>query len=655
MPTLILVLILVVWLLAWREGGRWVRACGVTEPMSALALACVVPMSALLAAIHLPALVSLLARGAWVTPTAILSVFGVLTVAVRIWLCRRPILATRLAPPVRPLDTLRGLYRLGRRGWLWIPAVAVLATYLVFTIDAATRYPTGYDAQAYHLPMAVRWMLTQRLDMYMGCIHETFPDNGMLVPMLMAFAGRERWLSLGQLPNGILAGVTVFGLIRAVGCRRRAAWAGALIALSVPIVVFQSFSEYIDLYAAVAWLLSLLAITWAARSTNPHARRDLVILSGLAAGVALGSKTTYLLLVPLLGVVVLLLARLGTRVVGDVRRSAIRNATCFAAASLACSGFWFIRGTVQAGNPVYPLAVRLGDHDLLPGYTAGMWFPERTFAERVRRWWDYPWRETKYTGKGYPYGVNNGLGAAYAAFVPLGVLVGAATFLRHRRRATDYRLRGLMTVLALGGVVLVLTLFEEMLRFTLPLVIVGVVASAGLIDRLLGHWRCPMIAVVGVALACTAAVAAFKPAHALAGRIKDGVWDRAAFYEIPDEIDRLPPGSVILNLVADDKNYALLGRQWANRVVSPGRWHETYGDAPLSPAMLREHRVDFVYVASADASERVTGLALELIVDTGTTPSRASPHAVRLYRVLPGDSDTRLAGTPPRPPASSRP
>lgn len=155
MPTLTLVLILLVWLLAWREGGRWARACGVTEPMSGIALACVLPTAGLLAAIHVPALVSLLAGGAWVTPKIVLAGFALMTAAARICLRRSPTSTTQAPTPASRPDALHGLMRLCRRGWLWIPAVVVLAMYCVFALDATTRYPTGYDAQTYHLPMAV--------------------------------------------------------------------------------------------------------------------------------------------------------------------------------------------------------------------------------------------------------------------------------------------------------------------------------------------------------------------------------------------------------------------------------------------------------------------------------------------------------------------
>jgi len=237
MHAISLLFILGVWLFAWREGTRWVRARGVTEPVSVSALGCILPTAALIASIHVMALASLAPGIAWVSPESVLAVFVAVTAIARWYI-------TGLGPPTNAAigKPIRNLRRVARCGGFWIPLTIVAGVYGVFLVDALTRYPTGYDAKAYHLPMAITWMHRHRLDLFLGEIHQCYPDNGMLVPMLLAYAKLEWLFPLVHLPKGLLAAAAVFGLIRATGYRRRTALLGACVALSVPVVVFQSFS-----------------------------------------------------------------------------------------------------------------------------------------------------------------------------------------------------------------------------------------------------------------------------------------------------------------------------------------------------------------------------------------------------------------------------
>ncbi|MGB2984358.1 MAG: hypothetical protein WBE26_00630 [Phycisphaerae bacterium] len=629
-----LVVIGVTWLFAWRVGLRWSRSCGVNERVSLIVLACVLPTAGLVASVHLVALLSLLCHQGWVTPESVGVVFLALT-----GLAHRQV---KTAASCVPQDggSVRGLWRLVQRGHLWIPAGILCAVYLVFLVDAVTRFPTGYDAQAYHLPLAVTWMQQQSLVFQIGEVHEAFPENGMIVPFLLAFARLETLFCVVHLPKGLLAAAAVYGLVRVAEHKRRTAFIGACIVLSIPIVLFQSFSGYVDLYAAASWLSSLLALGWASRAGQARQRRGLLVIAGLSAGVALGSKTTYLVLVGLLLVVAMLVDWIRLRMGPSARLQPLRNALVFGLCTLACSGFWFVRGTVQAGNPIFPLGVKIGDYEILPGYYANEYFGEGSYYGHIKmwhRWWNYPWKETKHYGTGYPYGVNNALGAAYAAFVPVGVFATLIHLPFRRRRGSADRLRMVCLVLALSGAALLFTLFNEMLRFVLPLVLLSVVAASGMLDGIGARGRRCVVPVLSVALLVTAAVATLKPVHSFVGRVKDGVWARSSFYQVPTVLDDLPPGTRILNLGSMSSVYALMGRHLTNHVISPWQWEVLYKGEPLSACAIRSHGIAYLYLEAPWPTDWPTDLPVELVFDSmRDAQPRGTP--ARMFRVKPTDS-----------------
>lgn len=84
-------------------------------------------------------------------------------------------------------------------------------------------------------------------------------------------------------------------------------------------------------------------LTSAAEPLKPLFPRGALIVAGLAAGLALGTKLNLLAPFGLLTLGVIAVARPGDR---------LRTAGVWVAASLATGGFWFARNLVEAGNPL---------------------------------------------------------------------------------------------------------------------------------------------------------------------------------------------------------------------------------------------------------------------------------------------------------------
>ncbi len=614
---------------------RVLEFCGVNQLCARWLLALLLPKAILVLAVHIPASVALFTDLRAVSPLSIACTYVLLTMLI-IWQMHKLPLANSSTNNNRRMPWSRFRELLFQRG-LWIPVLIVTATYTVFTIDALTRYPTGYDGLHYHLPAAVRWLQTGAIDLTFNHIVHCYPDNAMFAPMLLLAAGYERIVSGIFLPQVALTAALGYAIARALGRGTRAAILIATISAGLPIVIFQSASSYIDLYAATTWLMGLLAILWASRVSTSRQRCGLIMLAGIAAGLAIGSKTTYLALSPLLGLITLCVNWVRTGRFAWLSRRTLTSATAFALPMLVCAGFWFARGTVQANNPIYPLTFEVGGEKILPGFVAKDWYPVRTFGDKLRFWWNYPWHEVKRAGGGYPLSVNNGLGAAFATFVPPAILLALLLALTTRPMTPSQRWQLILVILSVLGFVLLLTAFQEMLRFVLLFVIISITVSASMLRDFLRTKPRTCIALLSLALLVNAATTTIQPASALASRLKDGRWDRSSIYAIPTLVDHFAAGTRILNVATPDATYALLGASLTNDVMTVDHWYTIYPDGDITMARLREQSIDYLFAGRSEPmpAQWINKIPTELIYDSQNDTTYASVYPCRIYLIKP--------------------
>ena len=509
--------------------SQW-RRCGVVDRSSRWLFAYVLVMGALIVAVHVVAMIALSSGVRCVQPVVIAAAYPLVSAGLLLVL-------QRVARRSMGLNDERGVGRgVGhgsaawplrvrrRRAWLAIPLAVLVCTYAVFLMDASTRYPTGWDGVHYHLPLAVHWVQSGMMDIVPSGLVYNYPNNGTILSYLLLAGGWQRLTSLVMVPQVVLLVLCVFSLGRALGLGHRDRIVAVCLVTSIPMILYQTFSSYIDLFAAVAWLASLSALFHASRCRRDGERPLLVFLAGLACGIALGSKLTYLALGGMLGVVAVILPWIGRRVGKPSARMALRLGLTFTVAVLLCSGYWFIRNAVRTGNPIYPLALTIGDWTLFAGTEADEFFPDRTISEIIGRWLTYPWTEFRATG--YNYGVGDGLGAAFAAFVPAGLLGGMVMICRRGAWSIRRGHQMIALIMVMMGIVLFGTCFHQTLRFVLPLIVLAaicaVVPFAGML-RQRPRWSLAVLtaslATVAVSLTVSAAFfITFLPSSTFASR-----------------------------------------------------------------------------------------------------------------------------------------
>ncbi len=488
----------------------------------------------------------------------------------------------------RPFAPIRGLL---------LPAIPVVALHAFLALDALLRPPTSCDGLFYHLPLIVHWLKAGELSMMPDVFHFCGPGNGELWT-LFALAGSERLAELAMIPIGLLLAITVAGLARELRAGVRGAATCALLALASPMVALQMYGSYVDLFGATFLLGSIYWVLRIARRRGDL--RTAAGLAGLSLGIAFGTK---LILVPWVAVVVLmfvLAAHSASSVepAGRLRKLATMLWP-FAACVPICSFFWYFRNAWETGWLLYPVKLRLLGVEFGAGKVAG-----DICTDLASRGWialSYPWIEWKKSG--YPYSLDNGLGPIFAAFAVPGLIYlvfAAVSGLGHRRAA-----RALTLAFAAIGTVLFVKVCFSYPRYALPLWLVLFATAGPGIELLLRRYPRGTTALLGITVTLSVAMTGLWPLKTLAGRIVDGRMTRAAIYGIPEFLDRLPSGAVVLNMAGGTANYPLLGEEWTNEVIETIRATPLGLTRPLRQAKLDEHRVDLVFARNRDRPEEL--------------------------------------------------
>jgi hypothetical protein len=258
------------------------------------------------------------------------AVLGCLSAALVVWTMRERPRPPRVLPRTEIVrDSLRDpalaiLAVVVSCGWAYIVALAFFTS------------PLEWDSLTYHLPRASFWLQ----DGSVGYVEHANdarlngnPPGGEIgLLWTMALSGGDRFVALPQLAAASALVVGVIGIAGRIGLSSQAALLGGLLFASLPLVAVQAPTTYNDLVVA-----SFLVI--AAYASIGRARPDLVLLA-LAIGLALTTKFTGILALPLLALV--------AAVANPIRRwPALAGAGL---AGIALGSPWYIVNRVETGH-----------------------------------------------------------------------------------------------------------------------------------------------------------------------------------------------------------------------------------------------------------------------------------------------------------------
>jgi hypothetical protein len=446
--------------------------------------------------------------------------------------------------------------------WLLTALIIVVLAYGILALHLFVLYPTGWDTLAYHFPLSARWLQEGTMRIPSSRAWQfSLPGNAEIAFLIFMATGKQSLVPLANWPAVLMLALSVYLIALRLGSSGKAAGSAALITLSIPIVHHQSFSGYVDLFGT-AGLLASMALFLCRRRSNGLIDPRVVFAAALACGLCIGTKPTFFVYAPIF---------LGAAMFGLMRepnRGAISWMALLAVGVLIPSVFWFWRATLETGNPMFPLQMKLGNIVLLPGYSSSditVLDSERHYVRSKWEWLIYPWTEWKTTGYlPLVYGTSSGLGAAFATFVPLGLAVAAWQLAREVRRRVSQR----SFIMAVWMVCLLVwcVVLRRMPRFGLPLWTLACALSGPMLSL---AWRYRPVctgALLSVTLASTALVSSCGPLYELAAAVHSNGFSRADFYEYAKFVDRLPAGSRVVNRTRSF-NFVLYGEHLTNRVI----------------------------------------------------------------------------------------
>ncbi|MET9413997.1 hypothetical protein ABZY03_07345 [Streptomyces klenkii] len=339
-------------------------------------------------------------------------------------------------------------------------------TALVFLVAAAVyglrawlslHLPAAdYDGLMYHLIGPDKWVQAGRL------VHtpenlwaDTYPMGVELVAAWPSvYLHSVQYAPLAQLPCYLLGAFSVLSLARRLGALRSHALLAGCTFLLTPAVFAQANTLYVDASSASLALgaLSLAAgLNEAALAARPG-RQILVrtAATGVATGLAIGSKTSNLVILPLVALMILpQLLRLRDR--RALRRGLPGRAVVACALPVPAVGsWWYLRTWITYGSPFYPVSLlgfpgRGSVEELVIGHNVPAAL--RGTGKLSQTWTS--WADglrTHYVGYDIRLG---GLGPAWLLLILPGALAGLALWLRSPQRRGPGHVLGFAAVLAM--------------------------------------------------------------------------------------------------------------------------------------------------------------------------------------------------------------
>jgi hypothetical protein len=266
-----------------------------------------------------------------VTPAGLLiSALAVLAVSLAVWV-------VRARPPFPRLPSLAAV-----RGVLSDPILLALSVIALFALAYSVALavgvaPNDWDALTYHISRAALWKQQHAIGLIAHPNDDRLNINPPIAEIAQLFAltldGTDRFVNGIQLTALIATSIAVYATARRLGLDARAGAFGALAFALLPLPLLQASSALTDLVVASF----LVAATCFVLSTRPAE----LTLGGLALALAIGSKFTGPLALPVVGAVALL---------GPARKR-LGWVLVAGAVAVAAGSFWYVVNFVVTGRP----------------------------------------------------------------------------------------------------------------------------------------------------------------------------------------------------------------------------------------------------------------------------------------------------------------
>ena len=479
-------------------------------------------------------------------------------------------------------------------------AVILFFTMGIFALNLLTGYPKGYDALTYHFLIATRWFQEESLRLPASLDWRySLPGNAHIGMMIMMSSGFQSLITVMNTIASFIAGCATYGIAFKLSRHRPAALLSTIVFFSVPIVQFQTFTGYVDLYGAAFILVGIAIFLY--RLEPPQSVAGVrwyaisVFLSGCAWGIAMGTKQTYYVyaFACFTGAMITIFLELKKRYQMTLLLLLLMATGVF----IPCY-FWFLRAFEATGNPLYPISIIpsqwMDPSSFRPEWMMPKGYADSKYVRSVLEWFVYPWVEYQRGGT-FSYNEGSGFGAAFASTVTVGVIFSALSAVKNWQKKENqlhlYLVLALLVMLLLWWFAL-----DRVPRFAIPVLALacGLTAPvfASLISAKLRVFK--VLILTSVSLTCAMLLA--MPLYKLYSKIQYGIWQRSIVYRYPALIDKLPKGSIIWNRGHELNNFPVTGKYLTNKVISRywGGSFMTWGGPDTTQEFIQKEKIDYM-------------------------------------------------------------
>lgn len=180
---------------------------------------------------------------------------------------------------------------------VWTLGLAVGLGYAILALIIVLVPPNNLDSLVYHLTKVAYWIQHKTLAPWpTPCFHQTlFPFNAEIGSLWsMIFLRRDLLTGFVQWFSALGSMAAVFGLARGFGSSRAQAAYAAGLYLSLPMIILQATTTQTDLTMAAMTTAMVFLLLLGLKTKH----RGMLVLSGAALGLALGTKLTAFMILP---------------------------------------------------------------------------------------------------------------------------------------------------------------------------------------------------------------------------------------------------------------------------------------------------------------------------------------------------------------------
>lgn len=228
-----------------------------------------------------------------------------------------------------------------------LAGVLVLVMFLVVLVRGLAPV-SDYDGLTYHLVVPRDYLEAGRIYPFPGESHANFPLAVDLLYIPTILLGLESASKLIHLGFGLLMGLGTFALAQRLLGSRRESWLAVFVLATTPILGTVAGYAHNDL----GWALFEFLAAYALLRWREDEGRSWLILSGIFAGLGLGSKYLGLPMLGVLGLVVLVEGGLLAR---RPWRRMLGDGLLFGMVAVVVAAPWYLKNWLWLGNPFYPL------------------------------------------------------------------------------------------------------------------------------------------------------------------------------------------------------------------------------------------------------------------------------------------------------------